>query len=185
MNKSVSITSDEARRKSRTRPDQYPIQNDELSIKQCIYALSLIQWAGKGVRLMSQAQATELGALLRQRRQSLGLSTHRLSALVGVRQSTITRLERGEIAAPRPDKLARIAKALGISLADLYARAGYHVPDDLLPSFPIYLKAKYHQLPPKAITELTQRFDELMTQHGIPIEESTKGGTHDSKPTGT
>ncbi len=123
---------------------------------------------------MNQTQATELGALLRQKRQSLGLSTHRLSALVGVRQSTITRLERGEFAAPRPDKLARIAKALGISLADIYARAGYVVPDDLLPSFPIYLQSKYEHLPPEAITELVQHFDKLMTQHGLSNEENNE-----------
>ena len=184
MNKLVSATRSEARQKTKSRPDKYPTQNAKLSIKQCVYALSLIQWAGKGVRLMSQAQATELGALLRQRRQSLGLSTHRLGALVGVRQSTITRLERGEIAAPRPDKLARIAKALGVSLADLYALAGYHVPDDLLPSFPIYLKSKYHRLPPEAITELVQHFDALITRHGLSSEEPTKGAIHD-KPAET
>lgn len=175
-NKSASTTNQKAHQITTSRSVKYPIENYELSIKQCVYALSLIQWAGKGVRLMSQAQATELGALLRKRRQSLGLSTHRLSALVGVRQSTITRLERGEIAAPRPDKLARIARVLGVSLADLYVRAGYHVPDDLLPSFPIYLQSKYPQLPPETITELVQHFDALMTRHGLSSEESGERG---------
>jgi hypothetical protein len=77
-------------------------------------------------------------------------------------------VEQGQFASPRPAKLARIASGLGLSLADVYARAGYLVPDEL-PSFEPYLAAKYHKLPPAAIAELVRLFDELAAEH----DEST------------
>jgi transcriptional regulator with XRE-family HTH domain len=114
---------------------------------------------------MNHEQAKELGGMLRQRRQELRLSTHQLGAQVGVRQSTITRVEQGRFASPRPAKLASIARVLGLSLADVYARAGYLVPDEL-PSFEPYLSAKYRNLPETAIAELVRLFDELAAEHG-------------------
>ncbi len=119
---------------------------------------------------MTQEQAAELGAILRNKRKKLGLSTYRLGALVDTNQATIIRLEQGQFSAPRPDKLARIAKALGLSLADLFARAGYLVPDDL-PSFETYLFAKYHELPKAAITELVQCFEAFAKRHGVNTDE--------------
>jgi hypothetical protein len=78
------------------------------------------------------------------------------------------RLEQGAFAAPRPDKLARIAEALEINLADLYARAGYVAPGEL-PGFHAYLPAKYRELPEAAVTELSKLFEELVARHGIDI----------------
>jgi transcriptional regulator with XRE-family HTH domain len=113
---------------------------------------------------VTPAEAKELGALLRQQRKKLGLSTHQLGAQTGMRQSTVIRFEQGKFASPRPDKLARIAGVLGLNLADLYARAGYFVPDHL-PSFHVYLPAKYHTLPPAAVTRLVELFEELRAEH--------------------
>jgi transcriptional regulator with XRE-family HTH domain len=95
---------------------------------------------------MNQDQAKELGKLLGQRRQALGLSKRRLAALTHMGDSTIVRLEQGGILAPSPAKLSRLATALHLSLADIYARAGYFVPGEL-PSFDAYLQAKYPELP--------------------------------------
>jgi transcriptional regulator with XRE-family HTH domain len=125
---------------------------------------------------MNQEQAKELGEMLRQRRKELGLSTHQLGAQVGARQSTITRIEQGRFASPRPAKLAGIARVLGLGLADVYARAGYLVPDEL-PSFEPYLSAKYRNLPAAAVTELVRHFDELSTRHGIDTESMTHEGS--------
>ena len=80
---------------------------------------------------MDKDQAVRFGKWLRERRQAVGMSTHELGERIGARNSTIIRIEQGAFAAPRPDKLARIAEALGISLADMYGHAGYAVPDDL------------------------------------------------------
>lgn len=114
---------------------------------------------------MNLMQARELGNLLRGRRLELGLSTHQLGAQVGVRQSTIVRIEKGRFASPRPDKLARIAKALGITSTDIYAQAGYLVRDEL-PSLGPYLSAKYPNMPEEAVAQVLQLFQELAARHG-------------------
>jgi transcriptional regulator with XRE-family HTH domain len=137
------------------------------AIRRSFHALSVIQWVKViGVIRVNQEQAEELGKLLRERRQELGLSTHQLSARVGVRQSTISRIEHGRFASPRPAKLARIAEALGLRLADVYARAGYLVPDEL-PSLEPYLSTKYRHLSEAAVAELVGHFDELTARHCV------------------
>jgi len=118
-----------------------------------------------GVGIVDTEQAQRFGALIRRRRQELGLSTHDLGRLIGTRNSTIMRIEQGAFAAPRPDKLAHIAEALRLSLADVYAHAGYVVPNEL-PNFHAYLPAKYRYLPQEAILQLSTLFDALVTKHG-------------------
>ena len=115
---------------------------------------------------MDQDEARRFGHLLKRRRGELGLSTHDLGKLVGTRNSTIMRIEQGAFAAPRPDKLARIAEALHLSLADVYARAGYIVPSEL-PTFRAYLATRYRELPDGAVRELARLFDELVIRHGL------------------
>ena len=119
---------------------------------------------------MNQNPSEALGALLRQKREELGYSKNQLARAAGVRDSTVLRFESGQFTAPRPDKLARFAQLLGLSLADLYAQAGYIVPDEL-PNFAAYLLAKYPDLPSGAVTELRDRFEELLTHHGLTIDQ--------------
>lgn len=122
---------------------------------------------------MNQEQSKVLGALLRQRRMELGFSMTQLAQAAGVRDSTVLRIERGEFAAPRPDKLARFAGLLDISLADLYAKAGYLVPDEL-PGFDSYLSAKFPGLSAGARAELTGHFDHLMADHyPVPLQPTS------------
>ena len=111
-------------------------------------------------------QAKTLGRLLRTRREELGLSSRQLAEQAAMDDATIVRIEQGAFAAPAPDKLARIAEALGLSLADVYALADYTVPHDL-PTFAPYLRAKYRTLPPKALSELKDYFNELTARYGI------------------
>jgi transcriptional regulator with XRE-family HTH domain len=99
---------------------------------------------------MDQDEARRFGHLLKRR----------------TRNSTIMRIEQGAFAAPRPDKLARIAEALHLSLADVYARAGYVVPAEL-PTFREYLATRYRELPDGAVGELSRLFDELVIRHGL------------------
>ena len=115
---------------------------------------------------MDKEQAVRLGGLIRQRRQAMGMSTYELGERIGTRNSTIIRLEQGAFAAPSPEKLAGIAEALGMSLADMYGHAGYVVPDDL-PGFHAYLPARYRDLPDAAVQELTDLFDILVARHGL------------------
>ena len=125
---------------------------------------------------MDKEQAERLGKLIRERRQALAMSTHELGARIGARNSTIIRIEQGAFAAPSPEKLAGIAEALGISLADMYGHAGYVVPNDL-PGFHAYLPARYRDLPQEAIQELTDLFDALVARHAlIPQEQELDDG---------
>jgi transcriptional regulator with XRE-family HTH domain len=109
---------------------------------------------------MDKEQAKRFGALIRARRHELGLSTYDVGNEIGSTNSTIIRIEQGAFAAPRPDKLARIAEVLHLSLADVFAEAGYVVPDEL-PSFRTYLVTRYRDLPETAVDELVAHFDSL------------------------
>ena len=153
---------------------------------------------GKGsTYYVEPEQAKELGRLLRQRRQELGLSTIQLAKQVGTTDGTIVRIEQGAFAAPAPDKLSRIAEALGLTLADVFALADYSVPSEL-PSFQPYLRTKYRELPSEAVEQLERSFQRLAKRHGFdpagpapgedeqPEEQATKrkkGGRH--APTNT
>ena len=125
---------------------------------------------------MDKDQAVRFGKWLRERRQAAGMSTHELGERIGARNSTIIRIEQGAFAAPSPDKLARIAEVLGISLADMYGHAGYAVPDDL-PDFHAYLPARYRDLPEAAVAELVELFESLMQRHGLVPQPETNTET--------
>jgi transcriptional regulator with XRE-family HTH domain len=146
---------------------------------------------------MHQDQATELGRHLRARREQLGLSTRELAERAGTTHTTIVRIEQGGFEAPAPDKLSRIADALDVSLADVFALAEYAIPDEL-PSFRPYLRTKYRGLPTEAVEQLERSFQRLAKRHGFepagpapgedeqPEEPSTKpkkGGRHARKTT--
>ena len=123
---------------------------------------------------MDEKQAKTLGNLLKQRRQALGLSMRQLAKLVDVRDVTILRFELGDQAAPAPDKLARIAQVLGLSLADVYALADYAVPTDL-PSFTPYLRTKYRELPADEIEKIQTYAANLARRHGVDLSGPALG----------
>jgi transcriptional regulator with XRE-family HTH domain len=146
---------------------------------------------------VDQEQAKELGRQLRARRSELGLSVRDLAKLAELDNGTIVRIEQGAFAAPRPDKLSRIAEALGLNLADVFALADYSVPSEL-PSFSPYLRTKYRDLPAPAVEELERSFQRITKRHGFdpagpaPGEDeqpetkptkSKKGGDHGKPPT--
>lgn len=119
-------------------------------------------------RPMNPEQAQALGHFLRTRRHALGLSTRRLATLADVPDSTIVRFEQGAYAAPSADKLARLAQALQVPLADIYALAAYVVPSDL-PSIGPYLRAKYRDLSPEALDALSRDVAQVFVRHGIDV----------------
>ncbi len=91
----------------------------------------------------------------------MGLSKRQLAALAHMGDSTIVRLEQGRFAAPSPAKLSQPAATLHLPLADLFVLAGYFVPDEL-PSFEVYLRAKYPGLSAIARTPLLHHFQDLI-----------------------
>jgi transcriptional regulator with XRE-family HTH domain len=123
---------------------------------------------------MDQEQARELGQRLRERREHLGLSTRELADRAETTHTTVVRLEQGAYDAPAPDKLSRIADALGLSLADVFALADYSVPTDL-PSFRPYLRTKYRGLPTLAVEELERSFRRIAKRHGLDVDGPAPG----------
>jgi transcriptional regulator with XRE-family HTH domain len=135
----------------------------EWATKCCFWANLLVKWVSEGERPhMNQERAQRLGEFLRAQRTELGLSARHVARAVGVRDSTIMRLERGSYAAPAADKLARIADTLKLDLADVFSMAGYAVPSSL-PSLPHYLRARYPELSERAISELHTHLEELIS----------------------
>ena len=133
---------------------------------------------------MNPKQAKELGRQLRARREALGLSLRDLAERAETTDTTVIRLEQGAYAAPAPDKLSRIADALGLSLADVFALAEYVVPDEL-PTFAPYLRSKYRDLPAPAVDELERSFKRITKRHGFDPNGPTAGEDEqpESKPT--
>lgn len=113
---------------------------------------------------MTNPQLT-LSQLVQERRQARGLSKLQLATAIGAKDSTIFRIENGQIAHPRGDILRALSEALELPLADVFAAAGYAVPAEL-PSFRPYLRTKYGELPPEALAELEQTFTDLARKYG-------------------
>jgi len=72
-------------------------------------------------------ESRSLGEAIRLRRLELGMSQEELAELIGpdVRQSDVSRLERGKILFPRLERLNQIAAALGMSIGALLIEAGW------------------------------------------------------------
>src|SRR5690348_11418176 len=64
------------------------------------------------------------GALLRRRREELGLSQRALAARAGTSPGTVGRLEQGRARAPHLATIRRLAAALGVAPERLVAWAG-------------------------------------------------------------
>jgi transcriptional regulator with XRE-family HTH domain len=124
---------------------------------------------------MKPEQASQLGRLLKARREERELSTHRLAAAAEMDQATIVRFEAGSIGAPRPDKLARIAEVLGLSSSDVFALAGYMAPTDL-PTLRPYLSAKYHGLLTEDIDKIEAYVARIAKKRGFALVEAAPGG---------
>lgn len=73
------------------------------------------------------SENTTLGDAIRLRRLQLGISQEELAERIGddVRQSDVSRLERGKILFPRLERLNQIAASLDLTLGELLAEAGW------------------------------------------------------------
>jgi len=126
-------------------------------------------------KFVDSEQSKRLGAYLRARRELLKLTTRQLAERAGLTDSTIVRIEQGAFAAPSPDKLAKLAESLGLSLADVYALADYAVPADL-PNVGPYLRTKFRNLPSGTVEELQSQISQILRQHGIEPNEGPEHG---------
>lgn len=114
------------------------------------------------------AESRTLGDALRIRRLELGWSQESVAARVvdlggDLRQSDVSRLERGKVGLPRRDRLERIAAVLELSMGDLLARSGWAgagaafdrldeqmpAPDEHRPIFPAAVPAAHPTVVPR------------------------------------
>jgi transcriptional regulator with XRE-family HTH domain len=111
-------------------------------------------------------QPTSLGAYLRQRRQSLGLSTQEVANRSGINRAQVVRIENGTSAQPGADTLKGLAAALDLDLSDIWAMAGYREAADL-PTPMLYLRAKYRDLPESDLAALSRDVARILADHGL------------------
>lgn len=114
---------------------------------------------------MAPNDIQELAVTLKQRRLDLGLSASEVARRAEVDVGTISRIERGQIAAPQASSLKAIAQVLDIPATDLFVLADL-LPEGELPTFKPYLRAKYGELPDDAVAELEASFARIARQHG-------------------
>ena len=117
---------------------------------------------------------TDLGAFLRTAREAMGLSNRGLAALSGIDQATIGRIESGFIARPTASTLARLAAALKVETAELYAKAEY-LTESGLPTFRPYMRTKYGQLPEEDIERIEAYAARIAKRHGISLAGPAPG----------
>jgi transcriptional regulator with XRE-family HTH domain len=127
------------------------------------------------VNEMNASEPVRLEEVLRSARETAGLSGRRLAERVGMHHAGLARIELGQ-QRPSPETLSRLAQALELDETDLFALAGYRLPDSL-PSFPAYLRAKY-RMPKEAATQLNEYFSFLAEKYDIETDE----GLDDSRP---
>ncbi len=123
---------------------------------------------------MEPEQAQALGSFLRNARHTAGLSSLRLGRLTDIPDATIIRFEQGKFLNPDPDKLARIARALEVPVADVLSLADYPTVDEL-PSFTPYLRSKYRDLPDEAVEKIEKYVTRLAKKHGVALDGPDPG----------
>jgi transcriptional regulator with XRE-family HTH domain len=121
----------------------------------------------------------QLGGLLKGVRERAGLTVRQLAEAAGLVPSTVSRLENGLIATPRPEHLQRLAKALEIDVEELYAAAGYLTPG-ALPELRPYLRAKYG-LTDQLADRMESYLQALRDTNQLPGKEE-QHGTRDEAP---
>lgn len=117
---------------------------------------------------MNLIQAKNLASLVRLRRIELHLSASEVARRAGVATATVTRLEQQVIANPVPENIKAIGKVLGLPDADLFAAAGW-VPEGELPGLGVYLKVKYHDIPPEGLADVEEHFKSIASRYGSKL----------------
>jgi transcriptional regulator with XRE-family HTH domain len=125
------------------------------------------------------ANLQQLSSILRRERARSGMTVRELAEKSGLVPSTVSRLESGQIAEPRPSHLQKLAQALGIDVEELYAEAGYIAPGDL-PELRSYLRVKYG-LGDEAASRI-EGYVEATRQANQSPKEGRHDGTRDQAP---
>lgn len=139
---------------------------------------SIIEWNIQGeMCAMNADQTVGLMYLLARKRAAAGLSITEVAQRAHVNKATVWRLEQGLIATPRVHSLLAIAEVLEIPLANLLVEVGW-LPDGELPSIGPYLRAKYAQLPEKAIEDVEKYIATILSRLDTDAETEDNRATH-------
>ncbi len=130
---------------------------------------------------MTPKELQQLGTLISDARKKQALSQKRLGELVGVPNSTILRLERGEHL-PRLDLLTAIAAALEVPLTDMFKKVGYKAPIELPPVGP-YLRRKYPEFSAEQIEEIERHVARVAKRIGVDLTEEASSNKRPPKRT--
>jgi transcriptional regulator with XRE-family HTH domain len=114
---------------------------------------------------LTEIQAKQLAAIIAARRTELGLSLRQVASRSGLHASVISAVEAGTTLSPLPDTLVAIARALDLSVSDLYVVADW-LPACELPTLKPYLRAKYRHLDEQAIAEIEAFANRRVQRHG-------------------
>ncbi len=68
---------------------------------------------------------SEIGNIVRQRREELRLTVRELAERVGISAGYLTQIETGKVGIPSPDVMARLAKALHVAEIELVRAVGF------------------------------------------------------------
>lgn len=127
---------------------------------------------------MNDEQARQLGEYIKHLREECKMTYRDLAARARIDGGGLNRLERGLVREPRPTTLCAVAKALDASVADMYAIAGYTVPQDL-PCIEQYLKVKYSCIPADDVWEICQavkRVERIYGEDPVPRRATRNEG---------
>lgn len=108
---------------------------------------------------MKQSDAYVLGRMLREARKRKGLSLRAVQEATGISFSWITRTEHGHYSRPSPERLTRLAEALGIDVRAMDGATNGEM-SGRLPQPSTYFRAKY-QLSPEEITHVEDVISKL------------------------
>ncbi len=79
---------------------------------------------------MKKEETTKIGAYIKELRESKNLGVNQLATYAGVSGAQISRIESGERKNPKPETLAKLAKALKVDYDELMSKAGYLKKED-------------------------------------------------------
>jgi transcriptional regulator with XRE-family HTH domain len=112
---------------------------------------------------MNGTQAARLGRLLAQARRNKGLSLRAAAHQARVDFAWLSRLEQGRYQQPAPERLTRIAEALGIDPERIDRVTQGHVSGSL-PGVRTYFRSKY-ELTGEEIDEIERVVDDIKRKH--------------------
>jgi transcriptional regulator with XRE-family HTH domain len=121
---------------------------------------------------MTEPQARELGAFIREKRDQRALTLMQLEAMTGIPDSWLYHFEKGHYTQPAPARLSKLADALDIDAAYIDRISSDHLADSL-PGTRVYFRSK-EKLGPEALDELELAVARIRRKYGakVPSEET-------------